>query len=511
MKKVLSGAALRIVMEEAINMLGDAVSSTLGPSGNNVLINNDDMAPFITNDGVTIASSIESDNKEINTILEIAKESSFKTNELVGDGTTTTIVLLQSLFNEGVKLLEKNKNAIILKKELDESLEIVLNELDKLKRIPTSKDLTEVARTSCNDYELGKFVSELFSKVKSKYAIKLDESNDEKTYYEVKKGYSLELDNISNMYFVNNSEIVLNDTYILVLKGYLDDLEKIADLINEGIKDKNIVIFAEDISENVKEEALLYFLEYHKNIFLFNLPDYAARRYAIETDLVNITNATIRNIDHDLVCFEDFGKSSKLVINQNEILIAVDNDINDYLLKLKEELNNCFNDYEKEFLARRVSSLDNGIATIYVGSPTKTEIKEKKMRIEDAINALDIASIGVVVGSGVSLLKVKDLINLNSDGANILKLTLEEPFKKIMENCGEDYNKYKELIIKFNYEKVYNLKTRKFENIKNTSVLDPIEVIKISLKNAISIASMLLTTNYLVINENLKENKEDYL
>jgi len=511
MKKVISNQNLINAMQEAINMLGDAVSSTLGPTGNNVLINNDDSAPFITNDGVTIAASIESENKEVNTILEIAKEASLKTNELVGDGTTTTIVLLKSIFNEGLTKIMNGKNAIILKKELDESSKEILNELDKLKIKPTSKDLMQVAKTSCNDNELGKMLTNLFLKMKSKYAIKLDESKTDKTYIKIKKGYSFELDNISNMYFVKNSEITLEDAYILILNGYLDDLEKISELINEGINNSNLVIFAENISENVKEEALLYFLEYHKNIFLFNLPDYAKRRYMIEQDLTIITNATIKNVDYDSVRFEDLGESKKVIINKDEIIISFTKNIDEYLLKLNEEMNNVSDEFNENYLKTRIASLENGIATIYVGASTKTELKEKKMRIEDAINALDVASKGVLVGSGIAFLNVSNNMTLNNDGSEVLNISLKEPFKKIVENCGEDYLKLIKVIEESKYQKVYNLKSKVLEDIKNTSVLDPVEVLKVSLKNAVSIAGMLLTTKYLVINENIKNNNEDYV
>ena len=508
MKKVIFGENLRIVMKEAINMLGNAVSSTLGPSGNNVLINKSDMSSFITNDGVTIASSIESEDKEINTVLEIAKEAALKTNELVGDGTTTTILLMQSIFNEGLKKIENGKNAIVLKNELNESTKKVLNALDKLKTKPTKDDLIQVSTTSCNDSELGFLLTELFYEMNSKYAIKLDESNNEETEIIIKKGYSVELDDISNMYFVTKKELILNDSYILILKGYLNDLDKISDIINEGIKNKNIIIFVEEISENIKEEILSYFLEYHKNIFLFKLPDYASRRFAIINDLINVTSAKAKNIEFDSISVNDLGKSSKVVINENEALISVDNNLDNYLLKLKNELNNCFNDYEKEFLAKRVSSLESGIATVLVGAPTKTEMKDKKMRIEDAINALDIASQGVVAGSGISFLKISSNNEVNTDGDNILNIALTEPFKKIIENCGADYNEIEALVRNSNYQKVYNLKTKKLEDIKNTTVLDPVEVLKTSLKNATSIASMLLTTNYLVINEFLTKESD---
>jgi chaperonin GroEL len=187
MKEVLTGEELRKVMVEAIDLLCDSVGSTLGPSGNNVLINTDDTIPYITNDGVTIAKAIESSDKRINTVLEIAKEASLKTNEEVGDGTTTTLVLLQAIIKEGLKEIEKGKNPIILKQELNEALDLILKDIDTLKKMPTSEDLLNVAVNSSEDKKIGKILTEIYLLMKSRYSCRLTESNSEETYYEIKK------------------------------------------------------------------------------------------------------------------------------------------------------------------------------------------------------------------------------------------------------------------------------------------------------------------------------------
>ena len=502
MKKVINGDELRMKMSEAVDLICNAVSSTLGPSGNNVLIDSE-LSPFITNDGVTIAESIASDDKIINSILDIIKEASLKTNELVGDGTTTTLVLLKSIFDEGLSLVKSGKNAIVLRKELEESLKEIVDLLDKNKKDASSNDLISIAKTSCGDNLLGEFLTEVFLKVKSKYAIRIEEGKDEKMLVKYKKGYSFELDNVSNMYFLDKQEISLKNAYVLLYKGYLDNLETISEVINAN---KNVVILVADASDEVKEEILSYYLDYKKNIFLFLLPDYPSKRYAILNDVAFISGAKIKNAS-DSISITDLGKIDVL-INKDEISFSITKDVNEYITEIEKEMP-TLDEFDAYFLKERICKLKTGIATIYVGGITKAEIREKKMRVEDAINALEVASGGVTIGSGIKFLEISQELSLDTDGSKILSLSLNEPFKKIYENCGEDYSKWKDIIRVSNYQKIYNLKTKTLEDVDKTSILDPTQVLKVAISNAVSIASILLTTNYLVINENLNQNSSN--
>lgn len=507
MKKVISGEELNSVMSDAVKLLCDTVSSTLGPTGNNVLINSSETTPFITNDGVTIAKNIESDDERINTILEILKEASLKTNEMVGDGTTTTLVLLQSIFNLGLEEIKKGMNKIVLKNELLSYIDTIVNEINKLKKKPSKEDLLNIATTSSNDKEIAKTTTEVYSKMKSKHSIKLEESESEETHYINKKGYNIEINNMSSMYFTKNKSIELKDTKILILKGYLDSLESISDIINDIlVNDKNLIIFTEGYAETIKNEVLVYYFN-HKNIFVVELEEYASNRDKIEEDIKVLSNSIIKNIDYEKVSYNDLGTINNIILKEDEIILMSNNRSCIELIKrLKEELKICKSDYEKEFINSRISKLENGITTIYVGGTTKSEKREMIMRYEDAICALESASNGVVPGEGIAYLEVANNLEITNESSLIIKKSLEKPFEKVISNLGREYKDIKKSIIENNYKRIYDYRKDSLVSIKESTIIDPVEVIIIAFKNALSIAAILLSTSSLVINI---EEKED--
>ena len=508
MKKVISGSELRNTILSAVNMLCNAVSSTLGPRGNNVIISTSELSPYITNDGVIIAKSIESSDSKMNAVLEILKEASLKTDEMLGDGTTTTLVLTKSIIEEGYNLIDSKISRVVIQKELNNALNKVIEIINLLKKIPLKKDFISVASISSNDEKIGTFLSDVYFKMKNKNNIRIEESNNEKTYYEIKKGYSLEIDNISNLYFQNTQELTLDKPSVLVLRGYLENLKQIDSVINYVIdKNKNIIVFVEEISEFITEEILLYYLKEHKNIFIFKLPDYGLRKEEIELDLSYLCNLKIKNINLEEINYSDLGNIKKAVINNKEVILINENEnVNLRLDELKKSLINIYDDYDKEFIENRISKLENGIATVYVGGITKTEKKEKVMRFIDALSSLEVASKGVVIGGGVTLLKISNELDEKNIGEKILKKALQTPFQKILENMGEDYKIIKKEIEKSNFNKIYN--NGEYELISKTNIIDPASVVIETLKNSVSISSMLLTTNYLIINEKDKIEKE---
>ena len=512
MKKVIQGMPLWEIMEQTVNLLCDAVSSTLGPTGNNVLINQWDKSPYITKDGVTIASSIESEDPFENTILEIVKEASLKTDELVGDGTTTTLVLLQSIFNQGIKKIKEGYNAILLKKEIEEALVEVLKELEKEKQLPTKSNLLSIATISANDKKIGKLAFEVYQKMKNKYSIQIREGHKEDSYFEIKKGYTLEIDKISSLYFKKEETLIWNDVLTLLIKGRLETLEELSEIINDVYASKKpLLILAEEIENTVLEEILSLYLTNSQKILAVQIPEYASHREGIENDLETISNAKIKNIDYEQVKAQDLGKIDCLKIEKEVITLSFKKEnIKKHIKKLKIQQKECQSNYEKEFLEERLSKLEKGAATIYVGGITKTEIKEKIMRFEDALCAIEQAKNGIVIGEGLTLLKIKETIETNHEGSLILKEALSQPFMKIMDNLGKNEESIKKQIEKYHYKKVYEYTTDTYKDINDTNILDSYTVVKTVLQNATSIATLLLTTKFLVVNEK-KESEKDIL
>ncbi len=506
MKQVVQKEELKKKMKEAITLLCDAVSSTLGPTGNNILINNSKVSPFITNDGVTIATNIESEDKIINTILEIAKEASLKTNELVGDGTTSTLVLLKSIFLEGLKCIEEGKNPILLKQEMKKTVENIKKEIKKLSKIPHEEDLKNIAKISANDQEISEITWKVFQKVKRKSAIRILESPTNKTFYEINKGYQLETNSLPDYFLENKKEMIIKHPKIILIKDQLYTLEQISQFINENIsRNQKMVVIGENFEESVKQEIYIYNKEQTSKIYFIEIPNYASRTRDIMEDIEILTHA--KQIDlrfKQSMRWESIGELDEIILRKEEAVLSTkknEKKVQERICLLEKEIENCTEDYQLEFLEERLAKFDMGIANIYVGGTTKTEKRERKMRFEDCVCAVETAKKGVVPGEGLVYLMIPSFQEEKEASTQILKKAMEQPFLKIMENAGEDGIKRKQEIANKNYEVIYNLEKKVMEKTSITNVIDPTEVVITALENAVSIASMLLTTQYLVINE----------
>lgn len=509
MKKVISGKELEEKTIEAINLLCDTVKKTLGPKGNNIIIDHSSFTPFITNDGVTIAENIESDDEAINTILQIAKEAAIKTNEVVGDGTTTTLVLLQSIYNSSMEYIKKRENPIILKKELEQSLEQIIKKLSSYKIKPTKEMLNKIAKISANDEEMGNLVSKVYNYVENKNSILIKEKDQNSLKYTHLKGYILDTSVTSPYFFKNNSEISFKDAYVLVFNNDLNDINEIGEIINFMIEsNENFVIFANNFSESFINDILSLYLSEQLNTCLLKISEYGIKKNNIEKDLEVITNGkVIQNLNN--LSLENLGLVKNIYINKDSSRIDFDvnKSIKSYIANIKKEETRIQDTYEKEFYLKRLSMFTKGIVEIEIGAPTKIELREKRMRLDDAICAIFSAKDGVLPGSGISLLRIASEVKKDSTASKILSQALLKPFEQIMENAGENVDKIKKVIEEKNYELVYNIHSQKYEELNNTNVIDSFSVITYSLINACSIASMLITTTSLIINE--KENNLD--
>ena len=479
MKKIVSGNELYNYMSKAVNMLADTVKTTLGPQGNNVIIDHSTFSPFITNDGVTIASNIESEDEVINTILTLAKEASIKTDEVVGDGTTTTLVLLSGIFNEGLKLVKNGKNPLLLKYELDDALKYVVNEIKKNSKKPTKKDLYNIAFVSSNNSVIGKNISNAFSKVKIKNAIEIKEHDENYTILNYNNGYYIDSDLGSDYYFNIKKECILDNACILLVDNVIYDIKSLSSILNYVIdNNKSLVIVANDYSDDVKNELVNLYLEENVNVIMLKNPMYGGKSKLLLDDL----------------SIKDF------------TLFKYNNNKN--ITQYRKTICNNEND---DFYNKRIAGLSNGYVDILVGATTHTERREKKMRYIDALEAVNSSHSGIVPGGGTSFIKISNKMYEVNDGYKVIKKSLLLPFKQILINSLNDYDSIYKVIKDSNFSLVYNVKTNEFDNIKNTSVVDPTQVLINSISNACSIASMLLSTSSLVINEvknNLNINRD---
>ena len=502
MKKVITGKELYDCEEKAIALLCGTVKKTLGPRGSNAIIDHSLMNPFITNDGVTIARNIESEDERINTILTLAKEASIKTDETVGDGTTTTLVLLESLFKSGLAKIKDGLNPHLLKNELDEALENIIEEIKKESKIPTEENYYNIASIAASNKNIGKLITRMYLKVGS--AIKIEESKTSETYTKIINGYSFEPLLASPYFFNNTNEIIYKNSLILIMLKEVNEIGEISEIINYTIEKRiPLVILATDYTEEVINEVLSLNLSKITNVTLLKLPEYGLHQMEVLKDLEIISNAKIAKSSDEL-SLNNLGKCEEIKITKE--LATINNNLQSkvikrYIINLKEKISTIDDDFELEFQSNRLSKLTNGIGIIYVGATTTTEAREKKMRFDDAFCALNCAANGIIPGSGLILLKIKENLETKNNGSIILKEALDKPFMQILENVGINPSNIYNKIKASDFNIIYNVFENKFETISKTKVIDPTTVVITSLKNAVSIAGMLLTTTSLIINE----------
>lgn len=503
MKKIVSGKILRENMLEAINLLCDTVKQTLGPRGNNVIIDHSNFSPFITNDGVTIAENIESDDPVIGSIIEIAKEASIKTNENVGDGTTTTLILLQSIINLAEKHINNGVNPISLKNDLNKELENILKQLKMLKLKTSSQIRKNIAIISAKDNDIGNLVSDIAEKVNDKSAITIKEDSGKDIRVKYIKGYSCEITHPSEYYFGESKNLELTDAYILIINNIVDDIDKISSCLNESIiNNKGLIILAKDFDDYLVNYIMSLNLEKKATCIMAKISEYGLRERLIQKDIELISNATIvENNEH--ISVDNLGTVKNIYIDKENIRInfEINDIIKNYISNIELNSQELNNNIEREFYNKRKAMFTKGIAEITIGAPTKIESHEKRMHLEDAICSAFAAKNGFVLGGGVSLLNIASKIEETNEAKLVWKETLMKPFEQIMINSGLDEKKISEYIKDNNYTKVYNVYSNSYEDEKNTNVVDAYDVITNSLINACSTATMLLTTNSIVINE----------
>lgn len=516
MKKVINKDELTKSMKNVVDMLSNTVKLTLGPSGKNVIIDSEYLSPFITNDGVTIANEIESEHEVENAILKIAKESSIKTNRVVGDGTTTSIVLLQSIFNEG---LNSSENKIKLKKDIDASLIKILNKIDEETKAATEEDIINVATISSGDRQIGTIVGSAYNTIKEHGTIVIEESEIPGIKLDIINGLVIK-GALASDYMLNELEEYLDNPYILITNNKIKDIGEIRNILNEVIETKkDFLIIAESFSEEVLSDLILLKEQKTLNVVALNALEYSMKQLEILKDICAFTGSTLinkyKNEQLENVMFSNLGQAKKIKITKETVTIidglGDKNEINERKESIEKLIKETESDYEKEYLEERLSNINASSAIITVGATTKVEMLEKKMRVEDAVCSCKSAlTSGILPGGGITLLKISRLLENenNTEGMKILLKAIKEPFKQILANVGLNSEEIYEEIKKENFTLGVDAKSLKYVDMIKAGIIDSKEVVVTSLMNAVSVATMLLTTESLVINTNSIKTEE---
>jgi len=516
-KAIIYNEDARKSLKDGVDTIANAVKVTLGPKGRNIAIAKSFGSQLVTKDGVTVAKEIEDKDPFKNVGVEMIKEASNRVNELAGDGTTTVTVLAQAIATAGFKNVAAGANPISLKRGLDKGVDVVLEELSKKsKKISTKEEISQVATISTNnDKELGDMIGGVFDKVGKDGVITVEEAKGFKDEVEYTEG--MEFDNgYVSPYFVNNAETletVMENPYIFITDKKLSNLQDIQAIAEKvlGAADRPMVIIADDIENQALATLVVNKLRGTLDVVAVKAPGFGDRKKEMLKDLSILTGAEFISEELgktlDKVELTDLGSAKRVVVTKEKTIIVegkgTKNSIADRVKEIKTQIENTTSEYDKEKLQERLAKLAGGVAVIKVGAASEVEAKEKKMRIEDAINATRAAiEEGVVAGGGLALhnaKKVLDKVQLDDQdeqlGVEILKSVLSEPLKQIVENAGEDGAV---IAAECKGNTGYNAKTGKFVDMIDDGIIDPVKVTRLVLTNAVSVASMLVTTEAVV-------------
>lgn len=516
-KSIIYNEQARRALKEGVDTISDAVKVTLGPKGRNIAIAKSFGSQVVTKDGVTVAKEIEEKDPFKNVGVEMIKEASSRVNDLAGDGTTTVTVLAQAIADVGFKNVTAGANPISLKRGLDKATDVVLEELSKkAKKISSKEEIAQVATISTNnDSVLGEMIAGVFEKVGKDGVITVEEAKGFKDEVEYTEG--MEFDNgYVSPYFVNNAETleaVMDNPYIFITDKKLSNLQDIQAIAEKvlGAADRPLVIIAEEIENQALATLVVNKLRGTLDVVAVKAPGFGDRKKEMLKDLAVLTGAdfvseelgkTLESVD-----LIDLGSAKKVIVTKEKTIIVEGKgekkNLEDRIKEIKAQIENTTSEYDKEKLQERLAKLAGGVAVIKVGAASEVEAKEKKMRIEDALNATRAAiEEGVVAGGGLALhnaKKVLDKVKLEDAeeqlGVEILRSVLSEPLKQIVENAGEDGAV---IASKCEGSTGYNAKTGEFVDMIKEGIIDPVKVTRLVLTNAVSVASMLITTEAVV-------------
>jgi chaperonin GroEL len=522
-KMILYGDEARTKLKAGVDKLAKAVVTTLGPKGRNVALAKSWGAPQVVHDGVTVAKEIELPDPFENMGAQLVRQASEKTNDMAGDGTTTSTLLAQVLVEEGLRNVSAGANPMILRTGLEKARDAAVAEIGKLaKPISTKEEKAQVATISAQNSEIGNLIAEAMEKVGNDGVITVEESKGFDMSLEYKGGMQFDKGYVSP-YFVTNSEKMeaeITDPYILVTDSKVTSIQDMLPMLEELMKvSKNLVIVADDIDGEAMATLVVNKLRGTFNALAVKAPGFGDRRKEMLQDLAVLTGATYISEETgrklDSVKVADLGRAEKVVSTKEDTIVVggrgKEEAVKARIAQIQNQIANTDSQYDKEKLMERLAKLAGGVAVISVGAATETELKEKKLRVEDAVNATKAAvEEGIVPGGGIALLRVRDAVaklkleGEEKTGAEILFRALEKPARAIVENAGKDSGEVMaEIIRRAEQEKNanigYNIYTMGYEDLIKAGVADPAKVTRSALQNAVSVAIMILTTECLVV------------
>jgi chaperonin GroEL len=519
MAKIIEySAEARQALKRGVDQLAEAVKVTLGPKGRNVVIEKKFGAQTITKDGVTVAKEIELEDPFENMGAQMVKEVASKTSDVAGDGTTTATVLAQVIFNEGMRNVTAGANPMDLKRGINEAVSVIVKELEKMSKTVTDrKEIAQVATISANNDEtIGELIADAMEKVGKDGVITVEEAKTTETNMEVVEGMQFDRGYISP-YFVTdpeNMEANLDDPMILIydkkisaMKDLLPILEKVAQM------GKPLLVIAEDIDGEALATLVVNKLKGTLKVAAVKAPGFGDRRKEMLEDISILTGGRViaeeAGFKLENATVSDLGSAKRVRIDKDNTTIVEgagqSKDIQGRITQIKKQIESTSSDYDREKLQERLAKLAGGVAVLNVGAATEIELKEKKARVEDALHATRAAvEEGIVAGGGVALLRsipILEKVKTEGDqkvGVAIIKRTLEEPVRQIVDNAGLEGSVVVQNLKEKEGNQGFNAQTEKYEDLLAAGVIDPTKVVRIALENAASVSSLLLTTEALV-------------
>ncbi|MFF7368200.1 chaperonin GroEL [Streptomyces tricolor] len=517
----------RRALERGVNKLADTVKVTIGPKGRNVVIDKKFGAPTITNDGVTIAREVEIEDPYENLGAQLVKEVATKTNDIAGDGTTTATVLAQALVREGLKNVAAGASPAALKKGIDAAVKAVSDDLLASARpIDEKSDIAAVAALSAQDQQVGELIAEAMDKVGKDGVITVEESNTFGLELDFTEGMAFDKGYLSP-YFVTDQErmeAVLEDPYILINQGKISAIADLLPLLEKVIQagsSKPLLIIAEDVEGEALSTLVVNKIRGTFNAVAVKAPGFGDRRKAMLQDMAVLTGATVISeevgLKLDQVGIDVLGSARRVTVTKDDTTIVdgagKSEDVQGRVAQIKAEIENTDSDWDREKLQERLAKLAGGVCVIKVGAATEVELKEKKHRLEDAISATRAAvEEGIVSGGGSALVHASKVLEGNLDkagdeatGVAVVRNAVVEPLRWIGENAGQEGYVIVSKVKDLEKGQGYNAATGEYGDLIKAGVIDPVKVTRSALENAASIASLLLTTETLVVEKKEEE------